>query len=155
MRFSSMAPRYACPIAPRCAGSIRRHPISIGESHWPLLRIVVAHDLYSGLAMRPQWGPDQWQRAVSEQGLLEQAIDRLPAGASCWEMRILGCFRWPMRRSRRSHPAVLRLTMRASQGSGQESCGMAWIGASAGGRRDHDRQKPSRICPPTPASKDG
>jgi hypothetical protein len=46
-----------------------------GESHWPLLRMVVAHDLHTGLAMRPQWG----SQAVSEQKLLEQCIDRIPA----------------------------------------------------------------------------
>ena len=28
-----------------------------GASHWPLLRMLVAHDLETGLAMRPQWGP--------------------------------------------------------------------------------------------------
>jgi hypothetical protein len=28
-----------------------------GVSHWPLLRLLVAHDLYTGLALRPQWGP--------------------------------------------------------------------------------------------------
>src|SRR5712664_2655647 len=27
-----------------------------GESHWPLLRMLVAHELQTGLAMRPQWG---------------------------------------------------------------------------------------------------
>jgi hypothetical protein len=53
-----------------------------GESHWPVVRAVVAHDLETGLAMRPQWeamyGPD----ASSEQRLLEAAIDRLPQGAT-------------------------------------------------------------------------
>jgi hypothetical protein len=48
-----------------------------GESHWPLLRLLVAHDLYTGLALRPQWGPVNGSGAVSEQGLLEEAIDRL------------------------------------------------------------------------------
>jgi hypothetical protein len=67
-----------------------------GESHWPLLRIVVAHDLYSSLAMRPEWGPVNGDHAVSEQSLLEQAIDRLPAGCVWWEMRTLVCFRCRM-----------------------------------------------------------
>jgi hypothetical protein len=30
-----------------------------GEGHWPVLRLLAAHDLRSGLAMRPEWGPDQ------------------------------------------------------------------------------------------------
>jgi len=52
-----------------------------GESHWPLILMLVAHDLGTGLAMRPPWGPMHGEQAVSEQGLLEQAIDRLPSGA--------------------------------------------------------------------------
>src|SRR5580693_1579170 len=51
-----------------------------GESHWPLLRILVAHDLQTGLAMRPEWGAMHGEEAVSEQGLLETAIERLPDG---------------------------------------------------------------------------
>ena len=60
-----------------------------GESHWPLLRILVAHDLYTGLAMRPQWGAMNGQEAVSEQGLLEQAMERLPRGAGSWSSLVL------------------------------------------------------------------
>jgi len=68
---------------PDSAALRRKYPAGsnqFGKAHWPLLRIVVAHDLYSGIAMRPQWGPINGSDAVSEQGLLEQAIDRLPAG---------------------------------------------------------------------------
>lgn len=39
-----------------------------GEAHWPLLRILVAHDLRNGLAMRLEWGPMHGPDAVSEQG---------------------------------------------------------------------------------------
>ena len=28
-----------------------------GESHWPVIRMLVAHDLDTGLALRPVWGP--------------------------------------------------------------------------------------------------
>lgn len=52
-----------------------------GTSHWPVLRVVVAHDVVSGIAMRPQWGPMNGPDAVSEQLLIEQAIERLPAGS--------------------------------------------------------------------------
>jgi len=27
-----------------------------GESHWPLIRMLVAHDVSTGLGMRPEWG---------------------------------------------------------------------------------------------------
>jgi hypothetical protein len=76
-----------------------------------LLRIVVAHDLYSGLAMRPQWGPANGDHAVSEQRLLEHAIDRLPAGCVVVGDANFGVFSVAHAASQRGHPVVLRLTM--------------------------------------------
>jgi hypothetical protein len=81
-----------------------------GKSHWPLLRIVVAHDLYSGLAMRPQWGPANGDHAVSEQALLEQAIDRLPAGCVVLGDANFGVFSVAYAAAQRGHPLALRLT---------------------------------------------
>ena len=49
-----------------------------GASHWPVLRIVVMHEVETGLAEEPQWGPMYGAKAVSEQELAEQAMDRLP-----------------------------------------------------------------------------
>ncbi len=81
-----------------------------GQSHWPLLRIIVAHDLNTGLAMRPQWGPMNGDNAVSEQGLLEQAIDRLPAGSIVLGDANFGVFSVAYAATQRGHPVVLRLT---------------------------------------------
>lgn len=81
-----------------------------GQSHWPLLRIIVAHDLYTGLAMRPQWGPMNGANAVSEQSLLEQAIDRLPAGCLVLGDANFGVFSVAYATTRRRHPIALRLT---------------------------------------------
>jgi len=66
-----------------------------GEGHWPLIQMVVAHDLYTGLAMRPEWGPMYGPNAVSEQSLIEQSMDRLPAGAVV-VYDANSVFRWPM-----------------------------------------------------------
>lgn len=52
-----------------------------GEAHWPVMRVLVAHHLGSGLAARPCWGPMHGSQAVSEQSLIEQMMGRLPAGA--------------------------------------------------------------------------
>jgi len=52
-----------------------------GRSHWPVLRIVVLHELDSGLAEEPQWGPMYGPQAESEQALAEKGMDRLPAYA--------------------------------------------------------------------------
>ena len=48
----------------------------LGASHWPTIRVLVAHDLVSGIALRPVYG----SLAVSEQSLAEQIIARLPDG---------------------------------------------------------------------------
>jgi hypothetical protein len=52
-----------------------------GENHWPVMRIVVFHDVFSGLALRPAWGAMYGDAPVSEQALAEQAMERLPSDA--------------------------------------------------------------------------
>jgi len=92
-----------------------------GKSHWPLVRIVVAHDLYSGLAMRPEWGALNGEQAVSEQGLLEQAIERLPSGCVVLGDANFGVFSVAYAATGRGHPVVLRLTLaRARHLAGEE-----------------------------------
>ncbi len=81
-----------------------------GESHWPILRIVVAHDLYTGLALRPEWGAMYGDDAVSEQALLEQMLDRLPSGSVVVGDANFGVFSVAYAASQRDHPVVLRLT---------------------------------------------
>ena len=82
-----------------------------GKSHWPLLRIVVAHDLYSGLAMRPEWGALNGAAAVSEQALLEKLMQRLPSGCALLGDANFGVFSVAYAAQQRSHAVVLRLTM--------------------------------------------
>jgi putative transposase len=86
-----------------------------GASHWPLLRMLVAHDLYTGLALRPEWGPVNGSQAVSEQGLLEQAINRLPSQAAVVGDANFGVFSVAYAAERRGHPVVLRLTTARAQ----------------------------------------
>jgi DDE family transposase len=81
-----------------------------GEAHWPLLRMLVAHDLETGLAMRPQWGPMHGSQAVSEQQLLESSIDRLPGGSVVAGDANFGVFSVAWAAVRHGHPALLRLT---------------------------------------------
>ncbi len=82
-----------------------------GVAHWPLLRLLVAHDLQTGLAMRPHWGPMHGPHAVSEQQLLEQALDRLPSGAVLVGDANFGVFSVAWAATRRQHAVVLRLTL--------------------------------------------
>lgn len=81
-----------------------------GEGHWPILRVLVAHDVHTGLAMRPQWGPMHGPHAVSEQGLLEQAIDQLPSGSTVMGDANFGVFSVAYAATQRQHPVLLRLT---------------------------------------------
>jgi hypothetical protein len=81
-----------------------------GESHWPVLRVVVAHDLHTGLAMRPEWGPMHGAEAVSEQALLEGSMDRLPDGSTVIGDANFGVFSVAYAAGKRGHPVLLRLT---------------------------------------------
>lgn len=87
-----------------------------GEAHWPLLRLLVAHDLQTGLAMRPEWGPMHGGEAVSEQQLLERALDRAPSGSVVVGDANFGVFSVAYAAAvQRSHPVLLRLTTARAQ----------------------------------------
>ncbi len=81
-----------------------------GCSHWPLLRMLVAHDLGTGLALRPHWGPANGKQAVSEQQLLETAILRLPPASLVVGDANFGVFSVAHLASQRGHPVLVRLT---------------------------------------------
>lgn len=92
---------------------VQRFPPSInqhGESHWPVMRVLVAHDLETGLAMRPEWGPMYGPDAVSEQQLLESSIERLPAGAVVIGDSNFGVFSVAWAATEKGYPVLLRLT---------------------------------------------
>ena len=80
-----------------------------GESHWPVLRVLVAHDLHTGLAMRPQWGPMYGAQAVSEQGLFAGLLGRLPKGSTVLADINFGVFSVAYAADQQNHPTLLRL----------------------------------------------
>jgi hypothetical protein len=99
---------------PRTPALCRSYPTGSnqhGEAHFPLLRILVAHDLYTGLAMQPEFGPMHGPHAVSEQGLLKAAIDRLPAGSIVMGDANFGVFSVAYAADQAGHPALLRMTL--------------------------------------------
>ena len=103
---------------PHCEELVEAYPPTAnqhGVSHWPLLRLLVAHDLYTGLALRPQWGPVNGSQAVSEQGLLEEAIKRLPGQAAVVGDANFGVFSVAYAAAQCGHPVVLRLTTARAQ----------------------------------------
>jgi Transposase DDE domain len=86
-----------------------------GEAHWPLLRLLVAHDLETGLAMRPHWGAMHGDEAVSEQQLLEKAIDQLPSGSVVVGDANFGVFSVAYAAVQRGYPVLVRLTLARAQ----------------------------------------
>lgn len=81
-----------------------------GKSHWPVVRVVVLHDLDTGLAERPCWGPLNGRRAVSEQALAERAMQPVPAGSVIVGDRNFGVF-WTAYAARQlRHEVIVRLT---------------------------------------------
>ncbi len=78
-----------------------------GESHWPVLRMLVAHDLDTGLALRPEWDSQR----VSEQQLLERVLERLPSEAILVGDTNFGVFSVAYHATQRQHPVLLRLQL--------------------------------------------
>lgn len=74
------------------------------------MRIVVLHDLETGLAERPYWGPCNGRKAVSEQSLADRAIAHIPAGSVIVGDRNFGIFSTAYSTQQAGHQAVLRLT---------------------------------------------
>jgi len=81
-----------------------------GSAHWPVVRLVVLHDLETGLAERPYWGPLNGPGAVSEQALAERALQHIPAGSVLVGDRNFGIFSTAYNAQQRGHGVVLRLT---------------------------------------------
>jgi hypothetical protein len=53
-----------------------------GPSHWPVVRVVVCHEFFTGIALRPEFGPMYGPGAVSEQALVAVLALRMPL--ECW-----------------------------------------------------------------------
>src|SRR5882762_10148165 len=81
-----------------------------GHAHWPILRIVVLHELETGLAEEPRWGPMYGAEAVSEQQLAEQAMDALAPGSVVVGDRNFGVFSMAWQAQQRGLGVVFRLT---------------------------------------------
>jgi hypothetical protein len=101
-------------VSPDGSPELRReyppHHIKDKESHFPCLKLLVAHDLRTGLALRPVWGPMYGPRAVSEQALARELAPRIPAGAVVVADRNFGVFSLTYDLMGLGHPCVVRLT---------------------------------------------
>jgi len=112
-----------------------------GTAHWPIVRIAVMHNLANGLALRPSWGPMYGPKAVSEQALAEELMDRLPAGAVTVGDRNFGVFSIAHAASAKQLPVILRLTQQrfeklAGAAAAGQDLSVTWL-ASQSDRRTH------------------
>ena len=81
-----------------------------GQSHWPVVKMLVAHDLETALAMPPVWGAMSGPQAVSEQALFEELLrECMPAGAVLVGDINFGVFSVAYAADQRQHPVVLRM----------------------------------------------
>ena len=135
---TSMRLAHSSSLMERFALGSNQH----GAAHWPVVRVLVAHELHTGLAMRPEWGPMNGPDAVSEQKLLETCLERLPVGSTIMGDANFGVFSVAWAGSQSGHPVLLRMTsLRARSMAGEElSDGMdrpiLWK-PSRGDRRRH------------------
>jgi putative transposase len=81
-----------------------------GQNHWPVLKMVVFHEATSGVALRPSWGAMYGEHAVSEQTLAEQAVGRIPEGATVVADCNFGIFWVAEMLQQHHHGMILRLT---------------------------------------------
>jgi hypothetical protein len=81
-----------------------------GASHWPTMRVLVAHDMVSGLAAPPCWGPVNGLGAVSEQGLAKDIMGRLPADCGIVGDRNFGVLSMAWHATQGNRPCLFRLT---------------------------------------------
>lgn len=88
------------------------------EGHWGIVRWVACHDLQTGIALRPAWGPMYGTEAVSEQQLTETVLERMPAGGVIMGDGNFGVFSVAYAAARRHHPILFRLTKPRAQALG-------------------------------------
>ncbi len=79
------------------------------QSHWPVVRLLVAQEWTTGLAQRPCWGPMYGPKAVSEQALTEQLLGRLPEHSVVLGDINFGVFSVAFAAAQRGHDVLLRL----------------------------------------------
>lgn len=114
-----------------CPTLLKQYPAGSSAhkaAHWPVIRLVVMHDLGTGLAHHPCWGPMYGPQAVSEQALAAQNLAQVSAGTVIIGDRNFGVFSIVWAASEHRQAVLLRLTeARAQRLAGQPITGQgAW-----------------------------
>jgi putative transposase len=113
-----------------------------GLGHWGTMKWVALHDVCTGIAQRPAWGPMHGPQAVSEQALALQVLARAPAGSLMIGDGNFGKFSFVHAVVSSGHQALFRLTKAQALSLGgktlpaQGECSLCWK-PSAGERKKY------------------
>ncbi|AGA24728.1 IS4 family transposase [Singulisphaera acidiphila] len=104
-----------------------------GESHWPILHLVAAHELSSGVTVRPEVGAMYGPAAIGEVPLSAGLMPRLPVGSVLIADRNFGVFAFAWLANQAGHDFVLRLTekrfrsmVRQGKAQGKDQWELTW-----------------------------
>lgn len=86
-----------------------------GANHWPTMLLVAFHDVHTGLALRPSWGPMYGKHAIGEQQLAAEALQRLPADAVVLADAGFGIFAFAHAVQQTQRGMIFRLTLARAQ----------------------------------------
>ncbi len=90
-----------------------------GAGHWGIVRLVGLHDVRTGIALRPAWGPMYGAGAVSEQALAEHLLARAPAGSVIIGDGNFGVFSCAYAAVRHHHAPLFRLSRPRAESLGK------------------------------------
>jgi len=103
-----------------------------GLGHWGIVKWVALHDVRTGIALRPAWGPMYGPEAVSEQALARQAVERTAAGSVIVGDGNFGIFSFAYAVVESKREALFRLTQARAQALGAKrllpngECRVCW-----------------------------
>lgn len=81
-----------------------------GVGHWGIMKWVALHDMQAGIALRPAWGPMYGDKAVSEQQLGKEVLQRVPAGSVIVGDGNFGIFIFAYEAAQSNHQILFRLS---------------------------------------------
>lgn len=141
--------KWGCPVMLLDGSSLRlEHTADIlgtfpasrnqyGLGHWGIMKWVALHDVVTGIAQRPAWGPMYGPEAVGEQSLAKQVLGRAPAGSIILGDGSFGIFMFVEEVVRGGHQALFRLNKAQALSLGgktlpaQGECSLCWKPSAA------------------------
>lgn len=108
-----------------------------GLGHWGIMKWVTLHDVCTGIAHRPAWGPMYGPDAVGEQSLARQVLARAPAGSVIIGDGNFGIFMFVQEVVSSGHQALFRLNKAQALRLGgqtlptQGECSLCWSPSAA------------------------